>query len=761
MASILDRLFPRAIEPEVKAVTGPGAFALAHLPSLHSLNSHPNKLMAEAQALFHTNLWVQTAERAITNRLVATEWHLEDEEGETVGEESPEPYKAVLRLMERPSTRKTRNSLWKLTARHLGLCGNAFWLLDQREGLAGTPLEILYINPARMTPVTDSGTNLLGWILDAPGNPVTGSYGNPGVPLDADEVIHFTLEEPDWGIWGIGIAEAAQRKIELDRLTDTHVGGVLASGGRLTGLIAPKENVTVTDDQWGQFVNDYRRITQDPDAAKRLQIAKMPLDFTEMSASPKDLQLVDVARGNKEDIFAGWQVPLSQVGIQTGRGLNSGETQKYEEAAMYQGAVEPRGDAIVEPVQVHLLDRFADLGVNVRLVVDWPTFDDELPLYENANKARVIPLTVDQRLESVNKDPLDPKVYGKLGQAIFIDQSMVALFNPEAPEPAPAPPTEIPVESTEDEEEVVEDAIKADLRKPLFGLRAKTETTWEPRIRKAVQKVLDEQKAEVLGKTEHMLRKPKETSWWGETKQNRRMMSALEPLVEQLASEVAGETAKTVKKPAKADSVLERILAFVRAKVAERVTQINATTREKVQQAVAAGIEQGLGPRELGELLQESAAFDEYRAEMIARTETAYAYNDSAIQSYRALDVEKVTVIDGDTDDQCAPVNGATWTTDEALSNPIGHPNCTRDFIPVLETAPTKAERLLEQIVAKDWNPVIHVNTPDVHFTAPPVNVTLPELPAPQVNVTLPEQRPTRKSITRREDGFDVVETPE
>jgi hypothetical protein len=27
--------------------------------------------------------------------------------------------------------------------------------------------------------------------------------------------------------------------------------------------------------------------------------------------------------------------------------------------------------------------------------------------------------------------------------------------------------------------------------------------------------------------------------------------------------------------------------------------------------------------------------------------------------------------------------------------------------------------------------------------------------------VTLPEQRPTRKSITRREDGFDVVETPD
>ena len=686
MASILDFFKPPA-PVEAKAVTGPGAVALATLPSLQRMSDDPNRLMYEAQMLFRTNVWVQSAERAIGNRLKTTPWHLEDENGDTITEESPENYKAVLRLMERPNEKLTRGRLWGVTSRHLGLCGNAFWLLNQRDGLAGTPLDILYINPARMTPVQDEGSNLLGWILDAPGNSVSGRAGRPGVPLDADEVIHFTLEEPDFGIWGIGIAEAAQRKIELDRLTDVHMGGVLGSGGRLSGLVAPKEGVTVNDDQWKQFVNDYRRITQDPDAAKRLQVAKMPLDFTQMTASPKDLQLFDVSKGNRDDIYAAWGIPLSQVGVITGRGLNSGETQKYEEAAMFEGAVEPRGDAIAEPAQMKLLDRFADLGVTVKLVIDWPEFDDELPLYENANKARVIPLTVNQRLEQVGKDPLDEKIYGKLGEAIFIDQSMVSIFNPEAPEPVDTPEeppaTEIPV-STEDEEEVVEDALKADLRKPLLGLRAKTETTWEPRIRRVVQKVLDEQRGDVIRKSEHLLRKPKDTGWWNEASENKRLLTALNPLIEDLAGEVAQSTASTVKRPAKADTVLERILEFVRSRVGERIAAINNTTREKVQAAVAEGIERGMGPRELGDLLQQSAAFDEYRAEMIARTETAYAYNDSAIQSYRALEVDRVQVIDGDTDDQCAPVNGATWTMDEALSNPIGHPNCTRDFIPVL-----------------------------------------------------------------------------
>jgi phage portal protein BeeE len=675
VASIIDRLFPK---PEAKAVTGPGAFALANYPPVKHMSPDPNKLMAEAQALFHTNAWVNAAERAIVGRFTRMDWHLEDEDGETVDETSPEPYQAVLRLLERPSRDRTRRKLWGLTLRHQGLAGNGAWLLDQRDGLAGTPLETLYINPARLTPVVDEGMTLLGWVLDAPGNPVSGRQGRPGVPLDKEEVLHFTLDEPDWGIWGIGIAEAAQRKIELDRLTDGHEAGILATGGRLTGLVAPKVGVAVNDDQWKQFVNDYRRITDDPDAAKRLQVAKMPLDFTQMTASPKDLQLTDVARGNRDDILAAWGVPGSQIGVMTSRGLNSGETVKYEEAALWQGAIEPRAEAFRETVQVGLLDRFADLGVKVTLVFDYPEFDDETPLYENASKARTIPLTVNQRLEQVGKDPLDEAIYGQLGQAIFIDQSMVPLFNPEAPEPEPAPIAPAPDEETE----VVEDALKA--RMTPQGLRASTEKTWEPRIRNAMQGVLKQQRDLYASRAEHIARKPRDLSWWNEERENKRLADALEPLVLELASEVATKTASLVKQPAKADTVLERIVDFVRKQVGVRIAGINATTRDKIRDAVVKGVSDGLSPRELGSLIQDSAAFDEYRAEMVSRTETALAYNDSAIGSYRDLGVEQVEVIDGDMDDVCAPVNGATWTMDEARANPIGHPNCTRDFIPVL-----------------------------------------------------------------------------
>ena len=690
MASLIDRLLGRTetaltvYEPqaiEAKAAIGPGVFAMMNGTPLHSFSRDPHRLMAEAQALYHTNVWVNAAERAIVDRFTRIDWHLEDDDGDTVDETSPAPYQAVLRLLERPSKTKTRRQLWGLTLRHNGLCGNAAWLLDQRDALADTPLETLYVNPVRLTPKTDPAGNIVGWVLDDPDNPIVARYSqSPGIPLLAEEVIHFTLHEPDWGPWGIGVAEAAQRKIQLDNLTDTHAGGVLAAGGRLSGMITPKTGQTVNDDQWVQFVRDWRSITSDPDAAKRLQIAKMPLDFTQMTASPKDLQLVDVARGNRDDILAAWGVPGSQIGIMSARGMNSGETVKYEEAALWQGAIEPRAEAFREKVQTELLDRFAALGVTVTLVLDYPSFDDEAPLYENASKAKLIPLTNNERRALVGLDPLEDE---ELGNQIYLASEMNRVD--ESKEPTPPVPPAFPqiAAATDEETEVVEG--KADFRKPLLGLRSRTETTWEPKLRATVARVLGEQERYVVSRAAHLLAKPTDKTWWNEEREAKRLSDALDPLIVDLAREVANRTGDTIRKPeGKADGFLDRVVELVRRSVGARILGINATTRDKVTAAVAQGIEAGWSPAVLAQHLRESAAFDEARAEMISRTETMNVYNDAALGSYQALDVTEVEAIDGDDDAECAARNGKRFPIDEAYGI-ADHPNGTLDWMPVVK----------------------------------------------------------------------------
>jgi hypothetical protein len=74
-----------------------------------------------------------------------------------------------------------------------------------------------------------------------------------------------------------------------------------------------------------------------------------------------------------------------------------------------------------------------------------------------------------------------------------------------------------------------------------------------------------------------------------------------------------------------------------------------------------------------------------YRAERIARSELAIATNAGTTASYREAGIEKVTVLDGDDDEDCSSVDGTVQTIEWAEENPIAHPNCVRAFSAYLE----------------------------------------------------------------------------
>src|SRR6266850_3165913 len=74
--------------PSAKAETGSGVASFLAYPSLTSLSRRPEKLIAEAQALFHANVWVAACERAIVNRMAAVEYHLEDDQDNTLDADS-------------------------------------------------------------------------------------------------------------------------------------------------------------------------------------------------------------------------------------------------------------------------------------------------------------------------------------------------------------------------------------------------------------------------------------------------------------------------------------------------------------------------------------------------------------------------------------------------------------------------------------------------------------------------------------------------
>jgi hypothetical protein len=120
--------------------------------------------------------------------------------------------------------------------------------------------------------------------------------------------------------------------------------------------------------------------------------------------------------------------------------------------------------------------------------------------------------------------------------------------------------------------------------------------------------------------------------------------------------------------------------------LAKKVRNVPETTRESIRGWVKAGTEDGWSVDKIAKRIREDGQeISKSRSVTIARTESAVAYSGGAILAYREQGIEKVEVLDGDEDAECAEANGQVWTLDKAEENPIGHPNCTRAFSPVVE----------------------------------------------------------------------------
>jgi hypothetical protein len=672
--------------------TGPGVVAYYNDVPLWTVSRNPRRLMRQAQELYHEDLIIRAAEGKVSGKAAGLPWHLEDENEDEITDESEPAAKAVRDWLEKPQGSLTgrkqmgRRELWKLTHRHNGLCGTTFWYLDQRTLGSGSPLLTLYINPARMYPAQDDNGNLLGWKLDSD------AEGNGGVPLDLEEVLQFQFDPPDWGHYGIGLVESAGAAAALAKSVDRHTATVYSGGGRLAGLISPKVGATVSPDDWAAAVRDWRNIANDPDSAKRLHVLRGPVDFVRTAATMQELAVEAVSKMSRDEKLALWGVPESQLPLPTAVGLNSGDTKGYDEAVLMQGAVHDRVTPFWETIQYGVLDKISDAGgPKLQLIIEEPEFDDDTPNYQRAQMAQALALTNNERRQSIGLEPLpDYDLTGEpLGTAIYMPSSVVLTgagpgengkLKP-LPEPEPvlmAPP----------EEDAIPEEVPAKARtSPLIGLRRSVDSRIVPAIEKSVIAALKAQArdiaAKVRAKGEHLAKRPSDsTVWWNPKNEAVRMRKAIEPHLVGIADLVSGQVDKSFT-PQKADNLLDNVSEFVRRRGTERIPGILETTRESINRLIVEGFTSGLGPSEVAATIEVATAFDESRAELIARTESMLAYNEAALQSFSEFGVDRVEAIDGDEDEACAERNGQVFSVEDAQAI-TDHPNGTLDWAPVI-----------------------------------------------------------------------------
>lgn len=741
---------------------------VTHGVPLLSLMDTPPKRAATAMAAYQWSPYIRMAERAIAARASTIPWWLEDADGAHVTDESPDTLRAIRDLLETPyspkpgdpvtATPRTWAGLSSLTLRHEGVVGYAFWYLSQVEALAGTPLEVLYVSPARMTPATNDAGQLIGYVMDAGGvNPVA---------FTLQEVIRFDLEPADEGHLPTGLVQTALAKAEIARLGDKHAAYILASGGRMPGIYHPPAGGSIPEEQYQGLVRDLRSVVEMPDAAKRSLVLKGPVEFDQTAQAPAEMQLLDIMAMSRDDILGLWGVPKSQVGYERAATIGGSATDLDAEA-MWKNAVGPRLHAFVETLQTQLLDRYADLGIAVEFELDEPTFDDDAPKYTMASQATSIPLRNAERRAIIGLPPTgDPAI----DDTILLPVNMVTLYQ--------APPSDA-----------------GDM-----GSMAKADLEHDRRVvslRDALATFLREQADRIGARLErnsaHVKRKPSDDSaWWTEHEEDAALLSVMRAHVVDFAevsgvrarSKVTGKAGMLGAAPASRSflsgtppvSTLLHAAPFSKAstddvfraalerltydRLARRVTGINRTTRDRIRQIVLDGLDAGTSPAQVGRLLRGEVLplpsdtagqalysrvgdfGSELRAETIARTEMRVAQNAAAIDSYQALGVGMVQMIDGDEDAACAARDGRIVDLATAESEMAAeHPNGTLDFAPWIGEEPAGKAQAYPVPVAQQPSMTINVNVPDIHVPTPNVTIehlAIPEQAVPIVNVAPP-----------------------
>ena len=119
------------------------------------------------------------------------------------------------------------------------------------------------------------------------------------------------------------------------------------------------------------------------------------------------------------------------------------------------------------------------------------------------------------------------------------------------------------------------------------------------------------------------------------------------------------------------------------------IKDIDDSTRGFIKETVQMAISKDQSWEDIKDKLSNNDfyAFSDSRAGTIARTEEARALNVGALGVWDSSGiVNEVNVSDGDGCSECSEIDGAVWSIEEAMANPLSHPNCVRSFSAIVST---------------------------------------------------------------------------
>lgn len=562
----------------------------------------------------------------------------------------------LLDLLNKPNKFHTGKQFWKLYQKYYDITGSVFILkVGKKPELfeKGEKIEELHLLRPDLVKINynDSNTAIESFTYTTPS-------GKEIVYL-ADQIIYSFNPDPIAPTTGASLLKAGVRAIETELQIAEYQNKILKNGGQVDSVFTFKGNLNA------QQIKDMKEQWKDNNAGA--ENAGKPLflggeaDVKRLALNPNELSFLTSKGITLEDICILTGVPKEILGT------TSGATYANADAS----------------IAIFLRERIKPMLEELTTLLDWRLIPDDMdltfidPTPENHEiKMKTVEtlntinaLTTNEKREMFGYDPV------KGGDEVLIPFSLTPLNATE--EPAPTEPT--PEETKALANHPLKDKM---LRKKYGEIMVKRMDKRETMFLKVVKDYFKDQEARLVdalgGKKQF-----KTKSILGEIFDNeleiKLAKSAMLPAIKQIFMETASESYKLVSDKPYKFVLTSEIEAWLNNKASVFANQINDTTFEKLKNQFNQSFENQETRQELVARIQTTYGdIDAGRAKVIARTEVHGATTKGTMEGYKQAGMKTkiwVAVMDGDTRDSHAMVDGEEVPIERNFSNGLSYPS--------------------------------------------------------------------------------------
>lgn len=279
-----------------------------------------------------------------------------------------------LKLLRNPSQGMTQFELFEATETFLNLTGNAYWYFMTGER-TNKPKGIQIIRPDRVTPEQNKETGEVDFYK------VSKADGTD-VKLNANEVYHFKLFNPDTQLIGLGVVEASRLFIETDKGLSEFQYSVLNNQDSPAGVMS--FDGAISKEAWEKLKKQWREAYGGTrNSGKTVLIRGKEVKFQKVGLTLDDVDVTNLRALSKEDIREAFRVPEAILGKTDSTGLGRANVEAIE-YLFAKRTVDPKLDKYDDVIRL-LIKRFYNKDVYVGHVSQIPQNDEYmLTLHDKA-----------------------------------------------------------------------------------------------------------------------------------------------------------------------------------------------------------------------------------------------------------------------------------------------------------------------------------------------------------------------------------------